>query len=40
MTALEQRLRAVEVEKSGRYEKRTDHIDEQGNTVFINRLIL
>lgn len=37
---LEERLRAAEAEKSGQYEKRTEHIDESGNTSFINRLIL
>ncbi len=38
--SLEQQLRKVEVAKGGSYEKRTEHINEEGNTVFINRLIL
>lgn len=37
---LEQRLRAAEEAKHGQYDKRTEHIDEQGRGVFINRLIL
>ena len=37
---LEQRLRRIEREKTGCYEKRTEHLDEDGNTLFINRLIL
>ena len=36
---LEQQLRAVETAKSGSYEKRTEHIDEAGEAIFINRLI-
>ena len=37
---LEQRLRAAEEARHGQYDKRTEHIDEQGQGVFINRLIL
>ena len=37
---LEERLRAAEKEKAGLYEKRTEHINEKGETTFINRLIL
>lgn len=36
---LEQQLRKIESSKLGRYERRTEHIDKQGNTRFINRLI-
>ena len=37
---LEQRLRAAEAGKEGRYDKRTEHLDETGRAIFINRLIL
>lgn len=37
---LEAKLRLVEVRKSGSYDPRTEHLDEHGNTLFINRLIL
>ncbi|MDP6537441.1 MAG: thioredoxin domain-containing protein [Gammaproteobacteria bacterium] len=37
---LEQRLRRIEREKTGCYERRTEHLDEDGNPLFINRLIL
>ena len=39
-SGLEQRLRAAEAAKEGRYDKRTDHLDESGRAIFINRLIL
>jgi len=38
--ALERQLRAAEAAKEGRYDKRTEHLDETGETIFINRLIL
>lgn len=38
--SLETRLRRVEVEKQGSYDKRTEHLDESGKALFINRLIL
>ena len=38
--SLEQRLRAAEQAKQGQYDKRTEHLDAEGNGVFINRLIL
>ena len=37
---LERQLRAAEDEKEGRYDKRTEHLDETGRAIFINRLIL
>ncbi len=37
---LEARLRAAEQQKEGSYDKRTDHLAEDGSTLFINRLIL
>lgn len=37
---LERQLRAAEAGKEGRYDKRTDHLDETGRAIFINRLIL
>lgn len=37
---LELRLRQIEADKSGSYDPRTEHLDDQGNTIFINRLIL
>ncbi|MFP6809924.1 MAG: thioredoxin domain-containing protein [Pseudohongiellaceae bacterium] len=37
---LESRLRRVEQEKEGGYDKRTEHIDSNGESVFINRLVL
>ncbi len=37
---LEQRLRAAEAAREGRYDKRTEHFDDAGRAVFINRLIL
>tara|TARA_B110000503_G_scaffold34433_1_gene56049 strand:- start:4166 stop:6550 length:2385 start_codon:yes stop_codon:yes gene_type:complete len=36
---LEKRLREVEESKHGSYDKRTEHLDESGRGVFINRLI-
>ena len=38
-TELEQKLRQAETEKTGSYEKRTEHLDAEGNTNFVNRLI-
>ncbi len=37
--SIEEELRDLEVAKAGRYEKRTEHINEDGTAVFINRLI-
>ena len=37
---LERQLRAAEAGKEGRYDKRTEHLDETGRAIFINRLIL
>lgn len=37
---LELRLRQTEALKEGSYDKRTEHLDEQGKSLFINRLIL
>lgn len=37
---LEIKLRKVEDEKAGSYDKRTEHLDAQGKGLFINRLIL
>jgi uncharacterized protein len=37
---LQSRLRTVEASKANSYDKRTEHIDADGNTLFINRLIL
>ena len=39
-TELEQKLRQAEIDKTGSYEKRTEHLDPEGNTNFVNRLIL
>ena len=39
-TELEQKLRQAETEKTGSYEKRTEHLDAEGNANFVNRLIL
>jgi uncharacterized protein len=39
MSELETELRALERSKQGSYDKRTEHLDEQGRAVFINRLI-
>ena len=36
---LESRLRKVEQEKEGGYDKRTEHIDSNGDSIFINRYI-
>ena len=36
---IEKRLREVEESKHGSYDKRTEHLDESGRGVFINRLI-
>ena len=36
---IEKRLRGVEESKHGSYDKRTEHLDESGRGVFINRLI-
>jgi len=38
--SLEARLRRVEAEKAGTYDKRTEHLDAAGKALFINRLIL
>ncbi len=38
--SLEQRLRQAEAAREGSYDKRTEHLDEQGRAIFINRLIL
>ena len=38
--SLERRLRDAEAAKEGAYDKRTEHLDEAGCAVFINRLIL
>ena len=38
--SLERRLRDAEAAKEGAYDKRTEHLDEAGCGVFINRLIL
>jgi uncharacterized protein YyaL (SSP411 family) len=38
--SLEQRLRQAEAAREGSYDKRTEHLDEQGRALFINRLIL
>ncbi|PCJ24878.1 MAG: hypothetical protein COA96_08575 [SAR86 cluster bacterium] len=37
---LEIRLRKRELEKEGAYDKRTEHLDNEGKSIFINRLIL
>ncbi len=37
---LESKLRKIEVEKQGNYDKRTEHLDDRGRSIFINRLIL
>ena len=37
---LERRLREAESAKEGSYDKRTEHLEESGRAVFINRLIL
>lgn len=39
-TPLEQHLRSAEAAKEGSYDKRTEHLDEAGKALFINRLIL
>ena len=39
-TLLEQQLRSTESAKSGSYDKRTEHLDETGKALFINRLIM
>ena len=39
-TKLEKRLRQVEVQKAGSYDKRTEHLGADGTANFINRLIL
>ena len=36
----ERQLRAAEAAKAGQYDKRTEHLDEDGRAIFINRLIL
>lgn len=38
--SLEQQLRAAETRKAGQYDKRTEHLADDGSAVFINRLIL
>lgn len=37
---LEARLRQAEQDRQGNYDKRTEHLDENGRALFINRLIL
>jgi len=37
---LETKLRQMEVSKQGSYDKRTEHLDAEGHSIFINRLIL
>lgn len=37
---LQRELRQMEAQKQGSYDKRTEHLDEQGSSLFINRLIL
>lgn len=39
MTEIEAELRALEESKQGGYDKRTEHLDEDGRALFINRLI-
>ena len=39
MSDLETELRELEQSKLGSYEKRTDHLDDQGRALFINRLV-
>ena len=39
-TELERKLRQAETEKTGSYEKRTEHLNAEGNAAFVNRLIL
>jgi len=39
MTELETELRSIEQAKQGAYDKRTEHLDEKGRALFINRLI-
>ena len=39
MQELEQELRAREAEKEGSYDKRTEHLTDDGSTIFINRLV-
>lgn len=39
-TALERQLRNVEAQKSGSYDKRTHHLNDDGTGIFINRLVL
>ena len=38
--SLERRLRDAEAAKEGSYDKRTEHLDDAGRGVFVNRLIL
>ena len=37
--SIEEELRDVEASKEGGYDKRTEHLNEDGSAVFINRLI-
>jgi uncharacterized protein len=39
MQSLEQELRAIEADKEGSYDKRTEHLDDDGLGIFVNRLI-
>lgn len=39
MQELEQELRAREIQKEGSYDKRTEHLNDDGSTIFINRLV-
>ena len=36
---LETRLRELEAQRQGTYDKRTEHLDAEGRAIFINRLI-
>ena len=36
---LESRLRELEAQREGTYDKRTEHLDAEGRAIFINRLI-
>ena len=38
-TTLESRLRELEAQREGTYDKRTEHLDAEGRAIFINRLI-
>ena len=38
-TTLESRLRELEAQREGTYDKRTEHLDAEGRAIYINRLI-